>query len=76
MPFWALQVLSATTAIPFGTGTTAFTPRMAFAATSSSERILPPKMGDCRTVAKSISGNLISIPNLADPVTFSGTSMR
>ena len=75
-PCIADQVLSATTATPFETRTTCFTPGTPFAFASSKVTSFPPKTGHRSMTAYCIPGSRTSIPNVVLPSTLPGVSRR
>jgi hypothetical protein len=72
----ARQVLSAITPTPPVIGTIAMTPLDFSAALASKPLMPPPILGLVRTVAQTMPGILISMPNVAVPVDFATMSMR
>src|SRR5262245_49416677 len=72
----ACQYCRATTASPFGIGTTSMTPGRFITDDLSKLATLPPCTGLCLIAAQTISGTVKSRPNTAVPLSFAGTSTR
>jgi hypothetical protein len=68
-PRCAVQKESATTATPFVTSTTSFTPLIRLAAVASKDLTLPPKTGQRSIEAISMPGTTTSMPKTAEPLT-------
>src|SRR5262244_1958994 len=72
----ACQYCRATTATPFGIGTTSITPGRFITDDLSKLATLPPCTRLCLIAAQTISGKVKSMPKTAVPLSFAGTSTR